>query len=258
MDYSPAELIATFVARQIRDGDFVMAGAGLFIPRAGVLLAHFTRCPNVRLCLGDYFVNLHDAPFVEDIELYADQRIARWAEALLPLEVRYDVLPRLDLFFVGALQVDRFGNTNLIGVGREHGRPRVRGAGGIGTSSVTALARRYFIYTTEHTPRVFVERCDYRSTVGWADGGADARQRLGLPGGGPEFVLTPLGVLDFAPGTKALRLRFLAPGATVDDVRANTGFPLAVADEVSPLDPPTAEELSVLRTRVDPQGILRR
>jgi glutaconate CoA-transferase, subunit B len=94
--------------------------------------------------------------------------------------------------------------------------------------------------------------------VGWAAGGPGARRELGLPGGGPRYCVTPLGILDFEERSKRLRLRSVHPGITVAQVAAATGFPLVVPDEVPTTGAPTPEELHILRRRVDPQGLLRR
>jgi glutaconate CoA-transferase subunit B len=96
------------------------------------------------------------------------------------------------------------------------------------------------------------------STVGWGAGGPDARRALGLPGGGPRYCVTPLAILDFEETSKRLRLHSVHPGFTVDDVAAQTGFPLVVPPTVPTTVPPTVEELAILRERVDPQGFLRR
>jgi energy-coupling factor transporter ATP-binding protein EcfA2 len=162
-----------------------------------------------------------------------------------------------DLTFIGGLQVDPYGNTNMIGLKRAGGGFRIRGPGTVGIATLTAHIRRYFIFLNDHSPRVFAPECDFISSVGWAGGGADARQRLGLSGGGPQFVITPRCVMDFDPGTKHMRLRYLLPGVDIDEVRANTGFPLPLAPKVEELPTPTERELSILRGRVDPGGILR-
>jgi glutaconate CoA-transferase, subunit B len=117
--------------------------------------------------------------------------------------------------------------------------------------------RRFYLYVNEHSPRVFVERCDWVSTVGWASGGADARRKLGLPGGGPRYCITPVAVLDFEEQTKRMRLRSVHPGVSVDEVRARTGFDLVVPPTVTVTPLPTDDELAILRRRVDPRGLLR-
>ena len=134
----------------------------------------------------------------------------------------------------------------------------MRGPGAIATTTNASHVLRFYLFVNEHSPRVFVERCDFVSTVGWGAGGADARRRLGLPGGGPRYCVTPLAILDFEEESKRLRLRSVHPGVTVDQVVAATGFPLIVPDRVPDTSPPTADELDILRRRVDPQGLLRR
>jgi len=109
-----------------------------------------------------------------------------------------------------------------------------------------------------HTPRVLVERCDYISAYGWGSGGEDARSRLGLPGGGPRYVVTPLCVMDFEEDTHRMRLRSVHPGVSIESVRDNTGFDLVIPPSVPVTDPPSSEELRILRTRVDTAGRLRR
>ena len=253
---STAERLACFIARQICNGEFVTAGVALPVPRAGVLLAHLTRCPDLHLTVADYFVNLAHLEVIPDFRAYADAWMAGQAEAILPLEWRYELGRRGDLAFVGGLQVDRYGNGNLIGIGDDHRRLRVRGPGAVGSSSYNALSRRYFIFVQAHSPRVLVERCDFVSIVGWGAGGPDGRKALGL-GGGPELVITPRAILDFEPETKAMRLKHLLPGETVAGVQGATGFPLLVPADLESLPEPDPADLAVLRTRVDPQGILR-
>jgi glutaconate CoA-transferase subunit B len=119
------------------------------------------------------------------------------------------------------------------------------------------MVKRYYIYLNHHNRRTLVEKCDFISAYGWGQGGADARTKWGLKGGGPELCLTPLGVFDFEPETKKMRLKYLHPGITVEEVIENTGFELIIPPEI-PLTPsPTENELTILRQRVDPLGHLR-
>jgi glutaconate CoA-transferase subunit B len=158
-------------------------------------------------------------------------------------------------FFVGALQVDPHGNTNLLGISDGEGGFKLRGAGSVGTPSVTAVAKSFNILVNRHDTRTFVETCDFVSCPGWLDGSDGARQRLGLLGG-PELCLTPKALLDFDENRR-LRLRSVHPGQSVDDVIASTGFELVVPDSVPTTDPPSEQELSVLRGRIDRLGELR-
>lgn len=252
------ELLAVFISRQIRDGEQVIAGTNLEVPRAGLLLAHWHHAPNLRLQLGGYMANLCDELGLARFSSRADfDRLdVPGIESHVPLD--FENLWRVDLTFIGGIQVDPYGNTNMIGLRRADGGFRMRGPGTVGIATLTSFIRRYFIFVNEHSPRVFVPECDYVSSVGWAGGGADARVRLGLPGGGPQYIITPLGIFDFDPLTKHARLRYAMPGVEPAEIRKSTGFPVPAAPEIEELPRPTECELAILRGRVDPGGILRR
>ncbi|HEX6081703.1 MAG TPA: CoA-transferase [Methylomirabilota bacterium] len=254
------ELMATFLARDMVDGEEIFVGTNLPVIRAGVLLAHLHHGPNMRVMVAHTRTNLYHTPVMEYFELLTDWRGARWAEAYFNDNeiVMYQKSRRDSVFFVGALQIDPFGNSNLIGLGKDRRRLALRGPGAIATTTNASHVRRFYLFVNEHSPRVFVPRCDFVSTVGWAEGGADARRRLGLPGGGPRYCVTPLAVMDFEETSKRMRLHSVHPGVTVDHVRAQTGFELLVPAHVPVTPAPTAEELLILRGRVDPQGLLRR
>ena len=254
------ELMATFLARDMTDGEEIFVGTNLPVIRAGVLLAHLHHGPSMRVMVAHTRTNLYHTPVMEYFELLTDWRGARWAEAYFNDNeiVMYQKSRRDSVFFVGALQIDPFGNSNLIGLGKDRRRLALRGPGAIATTTNASHVRRFYLFVNEHSPRVFVPRCDFVSTVGWAEGGADARRRLGLPGGGPRYCVTPLAVMDFEESSKRMRLHSVHPGVTVDEVRAQTGFELLVPAHVPVTPAPTAEELFILRGRVDPQGLLRR
>lgn len=258
---SVKELMAAFLARDMADGEEIFVGTNLPVIRAAALLAHLHHGPSMRVMIAHTRTNLFDTPVIEHFELLADWRGGRWAEGYFNDNeiVLYQKSRRDSVFFVGALQIDPFGNSNLIGLRAPGGRGfRMRGPGAIATTTNASHVRRFYLFASEHTPRVFVERCDFVSTVGWAGGGADARRALGLPGGGPRYCVTPLGILDFEEESRRLRLRSTHPGVAVEQVVAATGFPLIVPARVPVTESPTAEELDILRRRVDPQGLLRR
>lgn len=254
---SPRELAAVFISRQVRNGEYVSLGTNLPVPTAGVLLAHLTHAPDLKINVMNYFTNLSNIERFEDLNQVATPRAGRWAEAFMSLEEMVDSVARMDLCFAGGMQVDRYGATNLIGVGEGPGGWKVRGPGSVGTATVMCNVRRYIIWAGEHSPRVLVERCQYRSTAGWADGGRDARRRLGIPGGGPEWVVTPRAAFDFHPETRVMRLRYVFPPWSVEEVLRDMGFRPDVHPDVGTVTPPSEEEVRVLRTRVDPAGLLR-
>ncbi|MBI3068995.1 MAG: hypothetical protein HYY79_09040 [Betaproteobacteria bacterium] len=102
-----------------------------------------------------------------------------------------------------------------------------------------------------------MEKCDFVSAFGWGEGGKH-RETLGFTGGGPQYCITPLCIMDFEPATKRMRLHSLHPGASVDQVVKNTGFELIIPDEIPVTEPPTPDELRLLRKRIDVEGVLRK
>jgi glutaconate CoA-transferase subunit B len=257
--YTRDELLACYFAAQIENGDRVFVGANLPVPRAGNLLAHLTHGPDIKVAIGLVTTNLIDVPVLEPFKFSTDHRIARHAESLIIHEDIFDAPQKVsDLFFVGGIQIDRFGNTNLIGLGSDYSRLTFRGPGSLGTTSMAYYAKRYYIYSPSHTPQTFVERCDYISVFGHGEGG-DHRQRLGLDryNDGPTSVITPLAILDFMTSDHRMRLQSLHPGVSVDEVVAATGFELVIGDDIPTTAEPTAQQVALLRERIDREGLLR-
>lgn len=259
-DYcSVSELLACFLARDLKDGEELQVGIALPIPEAAVRLAHLMHGPNMELIFLGARMNVHHLERVPLPAFGWDRRVVRWSESFSDRGHRFDQVKdwHRRVFFIGGIQVDPFGNTNLIGVGKDYQRLEFRGPGSVGTPTLTSHVGRYYIVLNNHSPRVFVPKCDFISTVGWGEGGADARTRLGLPGGGPKYCVTPLCVMDFSEDEKRMRLRSLHPGVSVEEVLDKTGFPLLLPPVVPTTELPSSEELAVLRERVDWVGALR-
>jgi glutaconate CoA-transferase, subunit B len=259
-DCSIAELLACYLARDLNDGEELQVGIALPIPEAAVRLAHLMHGPNMELIFLGARMNVHHLEHMPMPAFGWDNRVVRWTESFSDRGHRFDQVKdwHRRVFFVGGIQVDPHGNTNLIGVGDDYRRLRFRGPGSVGTPTLTTHVGRYYIVLNSHTPRIFVPRCDFISTLGWGEGGADARRRLGLPGGGPKYCITPLCVMDFTEDEKRLRLKSLHPGVSLATVRAQTGFELVIPDHVPETAVPTVAALQMLRTRVDVTGALRR
>ena len=251
--------MAVFLARDFVDGEHLQVGVGLPVPEAAVRLAHMMHGPNMELVFLGARMNVAHLEYLPLPAFGWDRRVVRWSESFSDRGHRFDQVKDWSrrVFFIGGIQVDPYGNTNLIGVGDDYRQLKFRGPGSVGTPTLTTHVGRYYIVLNSHTARTFVPRCDFISTIGWNDGGADARKKLGLPGGGPKYCITPLCVMDFSEDEKRMRLRSLHPGVTLQDVQSNTGFELLIPDEVPVTELPTKEELTVLRTRVDCHGLLR-
>jgi glutaconate CoA-transferase subunit B len=256
---TPLEIMATVIAHDLRDGEWVEVGANLPVPRAGALLAHLTHGPNMTVMLGLTKAYLHDEPVIDDYAFITDVRAMQWAEAYYPHDrlLCDQRFRRNGVFYAGGIQIDQYGNSNLIGVGDDPKRLKFRGPGGIGTCNATLMNGRWHLVTTSHSPRVLVEKCDYISALGWGDGAPDHRTRLGLADNGPTSIITPRCVFDFDPETRRARLKSLHPRVTVEEVRAETGFEVQVGDDVPTTPGPTDEELWTLRHRLDRKGALR-
>jgi len=253
------ELLAVFISREIADGEGVGVGRNLLIPLAGALLAHFHHGPNIRFGFGHVMTNLYDQPVV-NFSTLDWHRERQYAEAYRSEDLTMTSLKHLQntVFFVGGIQVDKYGNSNMIGAGTHYKKLGFRGPGAIGTTTLTTYMHRYYIFLNSHTRRLLVDRCDYVSCLGWGRGDPNIRRLLNIPGGGPKYCLTPLCIMDFDEQTKHMRLKYLHPGMTVEQVLDNTGFDLIVPRNIETTPAPYLDEMDLLRTRIDPQGHLRK
>jgi glutaconate CoA-transferase subunit B len=254
------EIMASVLAGELRDGERLSSGANSPIARAAVLLAHLTRGPNMKVFSAMGFSNWFGTTPPPATTIAMDPRAAQAAEGYLRHDETLEAVPKLaDLFFVGMLQADPFGNSNLIGLKNGTGRLAWRGGGALATTTMATEVSRYYLVTERHTPNVFVEECDYVSCLGWGrpDRAGEGREDLGLAGG-PAACVTPLAVIEYpAPGHRA-RIRSVHPGVTVEQVREATGFDLGPAEGVPTTPAPSPAELGLLRTVIDPEGRLRR
>ncbi len=246
------ELFAVLLARDLRDGDVaIQVGANMPMARAAVVLANLTTHPDTRIVLGVGVENLSGGRTPPPVHPFLFDPRSIGGEALMYQSAVFDDMRRPDVFFVGGLQVDRRGNLNLFGIPDGAGGWKMRGPGSVALATMSTYCRGYYIVMPRHDPRTFVEKVALVSALG----DADERRRLGFPGGGPRLVLSPLGVFEFGPDGD-LRVRSLHDGVTPEAVREATGFPIEVPDGVPTTDPPTDEEIAMLRERVDLSGTL--
>jgi glutaconate CoA-transferase, subunit B len=256
--YSIPELMAVFLARDLNDGEVLRVGVASPVPEAAVRLAHLMHGPNMELVLLGARMNVAHLATIPMPAYGWDRRVVRWAESYSDTGHRFDRVKDWanHVFFIGGVQVDAYGNTNLIGIGPNYRRLKFRGPGSVGTPTLSTYVGRYYIVLNNHSPRVLVEKCDYVSAFGWGSGGTDARRKLGIPGDGPKYCVTPLCVMDFADDSRRMRLKSVHPGISVETVQRETGFELVIPPSIPETEPPSDEELRVLRTRVDLEGRL--
>ncbi len=240
--YRSDEMMIVAAARRLRGPVYCFVGIGL--PSAAANLARRT---HARDCVLVYESGPIGAkPTVLPLSI-GDGELGATADTIVPLPeiFAYWLQPgRIDVGFLGAAQIDRFGNINTTVLGPyDHPRTRLPGAGG--APEIASSAGEVIVVLRQNV-RAFVERLDFVTSAGYLDGG-DARARLGLRGRGPTAVITDLGILSPDDVTKELTLRTLHPGVTVDAARAATGWDLRVAPELETEPPPTDLELATLR-----------
>lgn len=259
-DYSINELIACALSRNVEDGESIQCGANAVVQRAAYLLAHLHHGPNMRILIGRTFTNLFEVPELQLYDSNTDWRAARWGEYIIPHDesFSYNTNRAVNNFAIGALQIDKYGNTNMIGIGDDYKHLKVRGPGGVGTTCVSAVKTKFYIIMKRHDKKAFVEKLDFVSGVGFYKGGNSRQEELGLTGAGPTLIASPLGIFDFEETSKKMRIRSIHPGVTLEQIVENTGFELVIPEQLDITPPPTDSELDILRNRIDPKGVLRK
>jgi glutaconate CoA-transferase subunit B len=241
-DYTPDEMMTVAAARLLRDQCVCFVGIGT--PSAAANLARLTHAPGIVLIYESG--TLGTAPDVLPLSI-GDGELAETATAVVSLPEVFSYwlqAGRVDVGFLGAAQIDRFGNLNTTVVG-PYAKPKTRLPGAGGAPEIALHARETFV-VLKQSPRSFVGKLDFVTTPGFF-GGHGERARRGLPGAGPQAVITDLGMLRPDPLTQELTLVACYANVSVDVVRKATGWPLRVADDVIELAPPTDSELRVLR-----------
>ena len=248
-DYTASELLAVMSCRLLRDGQTVFAGVGISL--LATTLAQRLHAPGLTIL----FEGGTLGPFVVPGELPPstnEQRCTRRANMLLSITDVLLLLQRgyVDVGFMGGAQIDKFGNLNssYIGDGDE---PRIRLPGSGGGNDIASLTQ--MIVAMKHEKRRFVDTVDCITSPGFLSGGA-SREKSGLVAGGMHRVVTDLAILEFDADSKRMKISALHPGVTVEEVQDNTGFDLGGGPDVPTTDPPTGDELRILR-ELDPDRL---
>jgi len=240
--YTSAEMMAVAAARRLTNGTVCFVGIGL--PSRAANLARATHAPECVLIYESGTIGAKPRHLPLSI---GDGELAETADAVVSVPEIFGYWlqgGRIDVGFLSAAQIDRFGNLNSTVIG-DYSAPKVRLPGGGGAPEIAASCRETLVML-EHTPRAFVERLDFVTTVGYGDG-PGARERYGLTGRGVTAVITDLCVLEPDAATCELTLTALHPGVSADDVRGATGWPLRAAEQVEVGAAPSADELGALR-----------
>ena len=249
LPYNSQELMVVNAARLLKDHDVVFVGVG--IPNLACNLAMRTHAPHLQMIYEAGVIGAQPARLPLSI---GDPSLVTGATAVCGM---YDIFSlylqrgNVDVGFLGGAQIDQFGNINATVIG-DYDHPKVRLPGSGGAMEIAAWANRCYIITP-HQKRRFPARVDFHTSIGFLTGG-DARASTGVRGGGPQAVVTDLGVLKPDQGGE-LVLAAMHPGVTYAVVADHTGWPLKKASDCQVTEPPKAEELRILREELDPQRI---
>jgi glutaconate CoA-transferase subunit B len=242
MSWTADEMMTVAAARVLRAGSRCFVGIGL--PSTAANLARRTHAPDLVLVYESGTIGAKPDRLPLSI---GDGVLAETADTVVsvPEMFNYWLQPgRIDTGFLGAAQIDRFGNINTTVIGDYHD-PKVRLPGAGGAPEIAASCREVIVIVRQ-SGRTFTPKVDFITSVGYGSGPGD-RERLGLRGRGPVRVITDLGVLEPDPDTCELTLTALHPGVTVEQAAAATGWPLRVAASLADSAPPTDQELTALR-----------
>jgi glutaconate CoA-transferase, subunit B len=229
-------------ARALRDGMRCFVGIGL--PSTAANLARTTHAPELVLVYESGTLGSKPDRLPSSI---GDGILAETADAVIsvPEVFNYWLQPgRIDVGFLGAAQIDKYGNINTTVIGGDYAHPKTRLPGAGGAPEIAASCGEVFVIVRQST-RTFVERVDFVTSLGHGRGNGE-RARLGLRGAGPTLVITDLGVLR-PDETGEFVLAAIHPGVAIEQVQLATGWRLRVAEELETTAPPTGVELAALR-----------
>ncbi len=250
LNYNPNELLICTASRLMPDSTTAFIGTG--IPMLAASLAQRMHAPNLIAIFefGGTGAILEELPIA-----VGERRSFHKAVAASGICDIMETAQRglIEYGFLGGAQIDPYGNLNSTVIG-EYYNPKVRLPGSGGGNDVGSHCWQT-IAIMPHDRKRFVEKVDFITTPGYLSG-PGAREGVGLPPNtGPHRVVTTLALLGYHPESKRMMLLATQPGVEVEEVVENTGFELEIADQVEKSEPPTEEELRILREEVDKEKL---
>jgi glutaconate CoA-transferase subunit B len=250
--FTRSEMMIVAAARELAGQRVCFVGVGL--PNIAVNLAKRTVAPELELVYEAGVFGARPARLPLSI---GDPTIVTGATSVTSMFELFGFYLQgglIDVGFLGAAQIDRFGNINTTVIG-DYDRPTTRLPGSGGACEIAINARQVFVIMRQ-SKRSFVERIDFRTSpgnLGGAKGAAETREKQGWLGRGPSVVVTDLGIYHFDDAGE-MRLDSIHSGATLDQVRETVGWEPKLADTVATTPPPAEEELRLIRVELDPGG----
>jgi len=252
MEYTLKEMMTIMAAREIRNGDIVFCGTGI-----SMVAAMAAKQINAPESIIFFETGAIDSKLDEIPMAVADPRVMYGAasnggllEAFATMQNRHTGQHVIGI--LGAAQVDKYGNLNSTCIG-DYEKPKIRFSGSGGACDVASFVPRCLIFM-QHERRKFPVKLDYLTSPGYLDG-PGAREREGLPAGGPTAVITNLGMMYFDETTKEMYLAKYYPGVTTRQILDNMEFSVDVSRAIE-AEPPDEHELTILREKVDPHKLI--
>jgi len=250
-DYTPTEFMIVSSSRALRNEKVVFVGVGL--PGVACNLALRTVNPEMEMVYesGVFGAKPERSPLsIGDPTLISGSTMTC---AQGELFMYYLQGGRIDVALMGAAQIDKFGNLNSTVIG-PYEKPKIRMPGSGGACEIAIHSKKLF-NIMRLKKRAFVDKLDFCTSPGHLSGGKTGRAALGIPGMGPQLVVTDMALFNFDEETGEMTLYSLRPGVTAEQVQAEINWPLKVSPDVKDAEPPTAEELRLIREEIDPKGI---
>jgi glutaconate CoA-transferase, subunit B len=249
LTYSPSEMMAAVAARELRDGEVVFVGIGL--PNLACNLARAIHAPNLVLIYESGAIGAEPERLPVSI---GDPSLVTGSLMVCGMADVFQCLlqnGRIEVGFLGGAQIDRFCNINTTVVG-DYSKPSVRLPGSGGAAEIAIHARRTLVIG-RLSRRAFPEAVDFITSPGQRIRGR-SRRELGMPGGGPNKVVTDKAILEAEPESGELVVTALYPGVALDEVQGGVGWDLR-ASGMTEVAPPTTQELHLLRKVLDPHQL---
>jgi glutaconate CoA-transferase subunit B len=250
--YSASEMMIVAAARALSGVRAVFVGVGL--PNIACNLARRTNAPDLELIYESGVFGARPARLPLSIGDPTLVSGSLCSTSMADLFGYYLQGGRIEVGFLGGAQVDRFGNLNTTTIS-DYAKPKVRLPGSGGACEIAIHAGRLF-YIMRLSNRTFVAKLDFLTSPGFLEGG-DARRKLGMPGSGPQLVVTDKALFDFGAPDHEMRLISLHPGISPEEVREAVGWPLREAEQLRQTPAPDQSELDCIRLELDPAGAYR-
>jgi glutaconate CoA-transferase subunit B len=252
--FTTNEAAIVYTARMMEEDRLYFVAIG-GPPLLAILLSKQLRTPKIAYVVEDGTIApempVPTPPFMIGAGL-ASSRAVAWTD--MNTVDFHASLGYLDYGVLAAIQIDAHGNFNSTFLGDDYDRPQRRFGGPGGATEIAALCWRTIVMTRLER-RKFVTQLDFMSSPGFLDGTPGARERAGMPAEtGPYRVVTERAVFGFDEETHRMKLIAVAPWSSVDEVLRDMEFTPLIADDLAVLDPPTDEELAMLRVNIDPTG----